>query len=417
MNPIAETVSLAPDSNRRLADFAMVLDLLGTLPGAMNESKVVDAIRDLFTLLCAPARIAYLPAVDGQPGNPQLFRSCDAPHAALQHFLTDSCALYAWTDSSNGFLLRIAHGDETLGVMEVEGLTFPQYKSHYLNLALAMVSVCGLAIHNARIYEKLCTALAEREKAEQKIAQLNAALKRRIAQVEDTNKELEAFSYSVSHDLRAPLHGIDGWSQILLEDCGDKLDAQGRGYLNTIRTETDRMTQLINALLQLARINRNEIHVERVDLSALARELEQTLRIAEPSRQVEVKIAPDVTAHGDPVLLRLVLQNLLGNAWKFTQQCSPARIEFGVLLQAGKPVYFVRDNGAGFDMAYVAKLFAPFQRLHSQKEFTGIGIGLATVQRIIHRHGGTVWAEGIVNQGAAFYFTLNGNGSRHEVPP
>ena len=398
-----------PDLQRRLADNAMVLDLLGTLPGTMDEARVIAAIRDLFTMLCAPSHIVYVPFNGNQAGALQCHPDGWTITPALKSFLADGAQLHAWSESDSGFLLRLEQNGETLGVMEIEGVAFPQYKSHYLSLALTIVRVCGLAIHNARTYERLRATISERERAEREIVQLNAELKRRIQQVESTNKELEAFSYSVSHDLRSPLHGIDGWSHVLLEEYGGQLDTQGREYLQLIRSETARMNGLIKALLDLARVSRNEMHSERVDLTALCREVEQELRTAEPARLVEVLVAPGLLVQGDGVLLRAALQNLMSNAWKFTRDRTPGLITVGKQEQAGQTVFFVRDNGAGFDMAYAAKLFAPFQRLHSQKDFAGTGIGLATVQRIIHRHGGTVWAEGTVGQGATFFFTLGGS--------
>ena len=239
-----------------------------------------------------------------------------------------------------------------------------------------------------------------------KIAGLNAELQARVLEVEAANRELENFSYSVSHDLRAPLRGIDGWSRFLEEDYAAALDARGREYLQTIRTETARMGQLIEAMLQLARITRCALRREPVDLSALARAVEHELREAEPQRQVAVRVAPDLADQGDPVLLRAVLRNLMGNAWKFTRDAPEARIEFGADASGPVPVYRVRDNGAGFNMEFAAKLFTPFQRLHRQEDFPGTGVGLATVQRIVRRHGGAVWAEAAVGHGATFYFTL-----------
>lgn len=236
-----------------------------------------------------------------------------------------------------------------------------------------------------------------------------------IADVSDTkarkelelaNKELEAFSYSVSHDLRAPLRSIDGFSQALLEDYEDKLDEEGRDYLRRVRAASQRMAQLIDDLLNLSRVSRAELRFEEVNLSALAEGIVAELRNAEPERQVEFVVAQDVTAYGDPHLLEVVLENLLRNAWKFTSKHASARIEFGVTEGDGDSAYFVRDNGAGFDMSYAGKLFTPFQRLHAEAEFPGTGIGLATAQRVVHRHGGRVWAEGEVEKGATFYFTL-----------
>jgi light-regulated signal transduction histidine kinase (bacteriophytochrome) len=225
-------------------------------------------------------------------------------------------------------------------------------------------------------------------------------------ELEQANKELEAFSYSVSHDLRAPLRSIDGFSQALLEDYTDKLDETGKDYLHRVRTASQHMAQLIDDLLKLSRLTRAEMRYERVDLSALAQMVAAELKKMTPERAVNFIIAEGVAVNGDASLLRVALENLLNNAWKFTRKHPHATIEFGVSQQAGQPVYFVRDDGAGFDMAYVDKLFVPFQRLHESTEFEGTGIGLATVQRIIHRHGGSVWVEGEVGKGATFYFTL-----------
>lgn len=237
------------------------------------------------------------------------------------------------------------------------------------------------------------------------IADLTDA-KVREQKLEQVNKELEAFSYSVSHDLRAPLRSIDGFSQALLEDYEDKLETEGKDYLRHVRAATQRMSQLIDDLLNLSRITRAEMCYAKVNLSTLAQEIAAELQKTEPDRQVEFVIGEDISAHGDTHLLRVVLENLLSNAWKFTAKHHRARIEFGVTQQEDKSVYFVRDDGAGFDMAYVDKIFVPFQRLHAQTEFPGTGIGLATVLRIIHRHGGCIWPEAEVEKGATFYFTL-----------
>ena len=232
------------------------------------------------------------------------------------------------------------------------------------------------------------------------------ALKSYATQLEAANAELDAFAYSVSHDLRAPLRSIDGFSQALLEDYADRVDAAGRDYLQRVRAAAQRMGVLIDDLLELSRVTRSEIHREPVDLSALARSVAAELARGTPTRQVDVAIAPGLFAEGDARLLRVVLENLLGNAWKYTAKNARARIEFAAAEHDGRPAYYVRDDGAGFDMAYAGKLFGAFQRPHRTAEFEGTGIGLATVQRIIHRHGGRVWAEGAVEQGATFYFTL-----------
>jgi PAS domain S-box-containing protein len=252
--------------------------------------------------------------------------------------------------------------------------------------------------------------ITERKQVEEEIRLLNTELEQRVrertVQLETTNKELEAFSYSVSHDLRAPLRGIDGWSQALLEDYHDKLDEQGRQYIERVRSETQRMGHLIDDMLKLSRVTRAEMTRERVDLSALAQAIAERLKDNEPRRQVDFNIQAGLTAQGDSYLLEVALANLLDNAFKFSGKRAEARIEFGQTESQGQRVFFVRDNGAGFDMAYSQKLFGTFQRMHKATEFPGTGVGLATVQRVVHRHGGRVWAEAEVERGATFYFTL-----------
>ncbi|MCE5329506.1 hypothetical protein LLG07_04125 [bacterium] len=248
----------------------------------------------------------------------------------------------------------------------------------------------------------------ERIKTEVANRELQAALEK-VQQAKNAteiaNKELEAFSYSVSHDLRAPLRKMDGFSYVLLEDYSDKLDLQAKQYLQRIRSSCQLMARLINDILNLSRITRSEIQLEKINLSELASEVARELR-KETMRKVNFVIKPNIYAQGDRLLLKLVFENLLGNAFKFTSKRSLARIEFDVIQKDGNQIYFISDNGTGFDMAYADKLFKPFQRLHSDRDFPGTGVGLASVQRIIDRLGGKVWAEGEVDKGAIFYFTL-----------
>jgi signal transduction histidine kinase len=245
---------------------------------------------------------------------------------------------------------------------------------------------------------------ASEARASHALAEMRAQL---LRDLEHKNRELEAFGYSVSHDLRAPLRSIDGFSQILLEDYGKQLDARGQDHLRRISAAAQRMGNLIDAMLILSRVARAELRREAVNLSLLATSIAAQLRATQPERNVDFVIPEGVVAMGDPHLLRALLENLMGNAWKFTSKRSAAVIEFAVGQSGGSPAYIIRDNGAGFDAAYASKLFTPFQRLHASTEFVGTGIGLATVKRIVDRHGGRVWAEGVVDGGATISFTLS----------
>ena len=251
-----------------------------------------------------------------------------------------------------------------------------------------------------RVNIELRNEIAERARAEE-------ALRHAKAATEAANRELEAFSYSVAHDLRAPLRSIDGFSQALVEDCAESLPEDGKTYLGYVRESAQQMARLIDDLLSLSRVSRAEIRRSQMDLAAIARTVVARLRRDQPDRPVEFVVPSELMAVGDTGLLTAVLENLLTNAWKFTGKCAHPRIELGERPDGARTVYFVRDNGAGFNMAYAGKLFAVFQRLHTASEFEGTGIGLAIVERIVGRHGGRIWAEGEVDRGAIFYFTLD----------
>ena len=265
------------------------------------------------------------------------------------------------------------------------------------------VSVFVELAKRSALLRRQAELLREGEQAARELAETRAEL---VRDLEHKNQELESFSYAVSHDLRAPLRRIEAFGRAVLESQGERLDPDGRRFVNRIQEASRQMSQLIDDVLHLSKVSRAELRQQEVDLSALAAAILERLRETETDREVETRVRPGVTVTGDGRLLRIALANLLENAWKFTAREPAGRIEFGMTTAAGEATYFVRDNGAGFDMAYVDRLFGPFQRLHLSSEYPGSGIGLATVQRIIHRLGGRVWAEGLVGQGATFSFTL-----------
>ncbi len=244
---------------------------------------------------------------------------------------------------------------------------------------------------------------------------LEEAVASRTAQLASINSELEAFSYSVSHDLRAPLRAIDGFSMALLEDCSQALDQTCRDYLNRVRNGAQKMGHLIDDLLQLSRVTRSELQLKETNLSLVAETVIKELRQSDPVRTINISITPNLWVRGDPTLLEILLSNLLGNAWKFTRQRPDATIELGTLIKDNKACFFIRDNGVGFDMKYSAKLFTAFQRLHSIEQFEGTGIGLATVQRVIRKHGCSIWVDASIDAGATFYFTLPSSDTRQAM--
>jgi signal transduction histidine kinase len=275
---------------------------------------------------------------------------------------------------------------------------------------LLLIAAFELLVRAGRDREQIAAGAEKITGLNSQLREVNEDLELRVEQrtreLAASNKELEAFSYSVSHDLRAPLRTIDGFSLALQEDFSDNLDDKGRDYISRVRNGVQRMGILIDSLLQLSRVTRSDIQRERIDLSQLATLVFNEIRTIDPERTVNWDAQPRVMADADPRLIRVALENLIGNAWKFTARTPDAVIAFGSSLRDGQTVYFIRDNGAGFDMQYVDRLFTAFQRLHGERDFKGSGIGLATVSRIIQRHHGSIWAEGSPEKGATFYFTL-----------
>jgi len=289
---------------------------------------------------------------------------------------------------------------QVLGIVQVSDRDGGDFTDDDEAMLVQLAQVASVALEKVSLLERV------REQA----GELERRVEERTAQLREANRDLEGFSYSVSHDLRAPLRAIDGFSSAVLEDYAARLDPQGRHYLQRVRAGAQQMGVLIDDLLTLSRVGRSALEPRDLDLAEIAREVEAELREAEPERAVEVTVPAGLPVRGDRTLLKVVLQNLIGNAWKFTARAEEARIEVSTDGDAGEIIYTVSDNGAGFDMRYLDKLFRPFQRLHAAETYPGTGVGLATVQRIVQRHGGRVWAEGEVGRGAAFHFTL-GEGS------
>jgi light-regulated signal transduction histidine kinase (bacteriophytochrome) len=304
-------------------------------------------------------------------------------------------------------LFKVLQDVNRTGIPQVFATSYYQYKqisAWFDNYVLKLDSGDIIAIFDD---------VTQKKRAEAELKSLNEELEQRVldrtAQLELANSEMEAFAYSVSHDLRAPLRGIDGWTTALTEDYGDKLEDQAGVYLARIRSEVQRMNDLIEALLKLSRISKKTVNFESINLSELVAEVTNRLQEDNPARVVETTVIPDVMAVADKNLMEIVLVNLLNNAWKFTGKKETAQIEFGKTEKDGEEVYYVRDNGVGFNMAYAGKLFGAFQRMHKATDFPGTGIGLATVKRIVLRHNGNIWAESETDKGTTFYWTLRSN--------
>lgn len=383
-------------SQRKFAERALresEARLSGIIESAMDAVITVDEDQKIILFNSAAERMFLYPREEaiGQPVDrfiPQRFRSEYKGHIE--------------SSGTTQLTRRSRAGLDALYGLRADGEEFP------IEASISQIEADG-----RKIYTVILRDVTERALAEERNRRLNDDLELRVAdrtaQLEAANSELESFSYSVSHDLRAPLRHINGFSQALLEDYSDKLDDIGKGFLNEVRGASREMAELIDDLLMLARVTRSEMDPQEVDLSSLAWEVIGELRKMEPDRVNAFEVQPDLFAVCDRRLARIVLVNLIGNAWKFTAKVDSTRIEFGQADVRGGPHFFVRDNGAGFDMAYANKLFGAFQRLHSGTEFEGTGIGLATVRRIVTRHGGEVWAEGENGKGAVFYFTLMNN--------
>lgn len=305
-------------------------------------------------------------------------------------------------DSQNASILKQA------GVLEEQGTTIKAQENIQRFLILISLLFLGLSYAIYRGYRIKQRANRQLRKQEKQITKLNLDLLDRAAALESANKEMEAFSYSVSHDLRAPLRSIDGFSQAIIEDYEDEIDERGKDYLRRVRSAAQRMALLIDDMLNLSSVTRNEMVLKETDFSGMAEDIAGKLRELQPERQVDFVIQPGIRVMGDENLLRIALENLFNNAWKYTSKHPKARIELGSRASGRKPGFFVKDDGAGFDMKYAQKLFGAFQRMHTAEEFSGTGVGLATVQRIIHRHGGKIWAESEVEKGATFHFTIPG---------
>ena len=391
------------------------------LVGLQATVYLGDPARDLWTDLTGAVEPPSVTAIDGvesvvRDGAPMLVSGREVPGSPLVALVEVPVRpLLADARSAASRLALIALAATALA-LAVLWLLITRLTRPLVGLADAAAGIAGGAYDRRvdvgpRRDEIGRLALAFNHMAERVEAshhRLEERVAQRTAELTATTEELEAFAYSVSHDLRAPLRAIDGFSQALLEDYALRLDDPGRDYLRRVRRATQRMASLIDQLLRLSRVTRAPLERRRVNLSEIAQEVVDDLRVAEPERLVEVSIAPDLWLEGDPALMRSLLENLLGNAWKFTSLREDARIELSANGDGREPVISVRDNGAGFDMTYAEKLFTPFQRLHDTSEFEGSGVGLATVRRIVRRHGGRVWAEGIVGSGATVHFSLGG---------
>lgn len=394
---------------RRGADHAMALDLLKMIVQTTGSKEVMREILLLYVKLFAAGELAFV-RCDGD--RDEVIRIGSGPSDSDEMLQKRALELdddFAMLPSGAGFQLRVAHKGQLLGMIHIGGIGFTQNLQQYLDLALETVTVCAVVLDNSFSFDKVFAISHQLMLSEDALEEANRQLEERVqartAELEAALREQASFSYSVSHDLRAPLRHINSFATILLEEYAAHLPGEAGDYLGRICQSTKCMGELIDSLLELSRVCRAETEMKAVDLAHLAMCAVTLLQDRDATHAPRFCIEEGVNATGDPALLRQVLFNLLGNAWKFTAGRPDPRIEFGRTRVEGRDAFYVRDNGVGFDMAYSEKLFEVFQRLHGS-EFDGHGIGLATAQRIIQRHGGSMWAEGKVNQGATFYFTL-----------
>ncbi|HEX7004410.1 MAG TPA: ATP-binding protein [Trueperaceae bacterium] len=388
----------------RLADWCAVdlLDDAGKLERLAVEHQESEKVRLAHTI-----QQRYPPDPDGETGayqvarsgKPELYR--EIPDELLEAGARDEehLRLLREIGFSSALVVPLTSRGQTLGVLSlVQAESGRHYDENDLSLAMQLAERAALAVDNARLYLE---SLRSNDELEKRVAE-------RTAELLALNRELEAFTYSASHDLRGPLRGIDGFAQALFEDYGGALDERALGYVQRIQAGAARLGTIIDALLALSRLNRSDFRRVPLDLTLKARDTLVRLREVEPDRRVEARVQEGLRARGDSAMVRLLLDNLIGNAWKFTSDQATARIEVGSLEQDGERVFYVSDNGIGFDMNYADKLFEPFQRLHAIDTYPGTGVGLATVARIVDRHGGRISAEGKPGEGATFYFTLGG---------